>query len=43
MSLSFTDELLIKELEISPRVLNFVKEAEAEVVDQFAALDDVTA
>ena len=30
MSLSYTDELLIKELEISPRVLNFVKEAEAE-------------
>lgn len=43
MSLSYTDELLIKELEISPRVLNFVKEAEAEVREQFAALDDVTA
>ena len=43
MSLSYTDELLMKELEISPKVLNFVKEAEAEITEQFAALDDVTA
>lgn len=40
---TYTDNLLIHELGIDEKVLNFVKEAEAEVLPQFAALDDITA
>lgn len=43
MDTNFTDELLIKELGISPAVLSLVKEAEAQVRDEFAGIDDITA
>ena len=41
--MNFTEELLIKELEISPRVLRFVQEAEEEVSKEYEKLDDITA
>lgn len=43
MDTNFTDELLIKELGIHPAVLSLVKEAEAQVRDEFAGIDDITA
>lgn len=43
MDTNFTDELLIKELGIHPAVLTLVKEAEAQVRDEFAGIDDITA
>ena len=43
MDINFTDELLIKELGIRPAVLSLVKEAEEQVKDEFAGIDDITA
>lgn len=43
MDTNFTDELLIKELGIHPAVLSLVKEAETQVRDEFAGIDDITA
>ncbi len=43
MDTNFTDELLIKELGIRPAVLSLVKEAETQVRDEFAGIDDITA
>ena len=43
MDTNFTDELLIKELGISPSVLSLVKEAESQIRDEFAGIDDITA
>lgn len=43
MDTNFTDELLIRELGIRPAVLSLVKEAETQVRDEFAGIDDITA
>ena len=40
---NFTDDLLINQLKIEPRVLEVVNKCEKEITEQFAKLDDVTA
>ena len=38
--ISKTDELLINELHIEPKIIDLVKKAEAEIEDQFSHMDD---